>query len=55
LKDTNMKVYFAAEKLHMPEYKEYVKWVADVWRLNDKRNKRIAEETQQSVKHHNDV
>jgi len=43
LKDTSMKVYFATEELHTHEYKEYVKWVADVWRLNDEHNKRIAE------------
>ena len=44
-----MKVYFTAEELHTPEYREYVKWVAEVWRLNDERNKRIAEETRQSA------
>lgn len=39
-----MKVYFTADELHTPEYKEYVKWVGDVWRMNDERNKRIEKE-----------
>ncbi len=39
-----MKVYFTAEELHTPEYKEYVKWVGECWRLNDERNKRIEAE-----------
>jgi hypothetical protein len=36
-----MKIYFTAEQLHTPEYKEYVKWMSEVWRLNDERNKSI--------------
>lgn len=36
-----MKVYFTAEEMHTPEYREYVKWVSECWRLNDERNKRI--------------
>lgn len=44
------KVYFTAEELHTPEYKEYVEWVGECWRLNDERNKRIAEETRLSSK-----
>jgi hypothetical protein len=39
-----MKVYFTSEEMHTPEYKEYVKWVSDVWRMNDERNKRIEKE-----------
>jgi hypothetical protein len=39
-----MKVYFTAEELHTQEYKEYVKWVSECWRLNDERNKRIEKE-----------
>ena len=39
-----MKVYFTADELHTPEYKEYVKWVSDCWRLNDERNKRLEAE-----------
>lgn len=35
------KVYFTADEMHTPEYKEYVKWVGECWRLNDERNKRI--------------
>lgn len=50
LKDTDMKVCFTADELHTPEYKEYIKWVGECWRLNDERNKRIAEETRLSNK-----
>lgn len=39
-----MKVHFTADELHTPEYKEYVKWVAECWRMNDERNKRIEKE-----------
>ena len=39
-----MKVYFTADELHTTEYKEYVKWVAECWRMNDKRNKRLEKE-----------
>ena len=39
-----MKVYFTADELHTPEYKEYVKWVGECWRMNDERNKRIEKE-----------
>lgn len=39
-----MKVYFTAEELHTPEYAEYVKWVADVWRMNAERNERLEKE-----------
>lgn len=39
-----MKVYFTPEEMHSPEYREYVKWVGECWRLNDERNKRIKEE-----------
>ena len=38
------KVYFTADEMHTPEYKEYVKWVGECWRLNDERNKRIEKE-----------
>jgi hypothetical protein len=43
-KGTKMKVpaktYFATpEEMHTPEYTEYVKWMSEVWRLNDERNK----------------
>jgi hypothetical protein len=41
-----MKVYFTAEELHTPEYKEYVQWMSNVWKLNDERNKRIEAENQ---------
>ncbi len=41
-----MKVYFTAEEMHTLEYKEYVQWVSNVWRLNDERNKRIEAEKQ---------
>ncbi len=45
-----MKVYFAAEEMHTPEYSEYVKRVSECWRLNDERNKRIEfEKTRPSV------
>lgn len=47
-----MKVYFTPEEMHTPEYREYVEWVGKVWRLNDERNKRIAEETRQSTSKH---
>jgi hypothetical protein len=40
-KGFNMKVYFTAEEMHTPEYEEYVRWVSNVWRLNDERNKRL--------------
>jgi hypothetical protein len=34
------KTYFAMpEELHTPEYREYVKWVASVWKANDERNR----------------
>jgi hypothetical protein len=39
-----MKVYFTAEEMHTPEYREYVKWMSECWRLNDERNKRIEAE-----------
>lgn len=39
-----MKMYFTADELHTPEYKEYVKWVGDVWRMNDERNKQLEKE-----------
>lgn len=44
-----MKTYFTADELHTPEYAEYVKHTSEVWRLNDERNKRIAEETRLST------
>lgn len=34
-----MKMYFTAEELHTPEYREYVLWVASVWKLNAERNR----------------
>jgi hypothetical protein len=37
-KDTKMKIYFTAEEMHTPEYEEYVRWMSNVWRLNDERN-----------------
>jgi hypothetical protein len=40
-KDTKMKIYFTAEEMHTPEYAEYVKWMSEVWRLNDERNKSL--------------
>jgi hypothetical protein len=36
-----MKIYFTAEEMHTPEYAEYVKWMSNIWRLNDERNKRF--------------
>lgn len=39
-----MKVYFTTEEMHTPEYKEYVKWMSECWRMNDERNKRIEAE-----------
>lgn len=39
-----MKMYFTAEEMHTPEYREYVQWMSNVWRLNDERNKRIEAE-----------
>lgn len=39
-----MKVYFTADELHTPEYKEYVKWVGECWRLNAERNERLEKE-----------
>jgi hypothetical protein len=47
-KGTKMKVYFTAEEMHTPEYAEYVKWVSNVWRMNDERNKRIEAEKRAS-------
>ncbi len=38
-----MKVHFTAEELHTQEYKEYVRWVGECWRLNDERTKRLVE------------
>ena len=39
-----MKMYFTADELHTPEYKEYVKWMANIWKLNDERNARLEKE-----------
>lgn len=39
-----MKTYFTAEEMHTDEYREYVKWVSECWRLNDERNQRIEAE-----------
>lgn len=39
-----MKTYFTADDLHTPEYAEYVKWMANVWRLNAERNARLEKE-----------
>jgi hypothetical protein len=39
-----MKVQFTADELHTPEYKEYVKWISECWRMNDERNKRLEKE-----------
>ncbi len=39
-----MKMYFTADELHTPEYKEYVKWMSNVWKLNDERNIRLEKE-----------
>jgi hypothetical protein len=36
-----MKMYFTAEEMHTQEYAEYVKWMSEVWRLNDERNKSL--------------
>lgn len=47
-----MKVYFTAEEMHTLEFKEYVKWMSECWRLNDERNKRIVEEARQSNTKH---
>lgn len=41
-----MKTYFTAEEMHTPEYKEFVEWMSNVWKLNDERNKRIEAEKQ---------
>lgn len=46
-----MKMYFTADELHTPEYKEYVKWMANVWKLNDERNKRVEAEKQALIEH----
>lgn len=43
-KGTKMKVQFTPDELHTPEYKEYVKWVGDCWRMNDERNTRLEKE-----------
>jgi hypothetical protein len=35
------KIYFATpEELKTPEYVEYVKWLASVWKENSKRNEK---------------
>jgi hypothetical protein len=39
-----MKVYFTAEEMHTSEYRDYVKWVSEVCKLNDERNKQLAED-----------
>ena len=39
-----MKTYFTPDELHTPEYAEYVKWMANVWRLNAERNERLEKE-----------
>lgn len=44
-----MKMYFTAEELHTSEYKEYVVWMSNVWKLNDERNKRIEAEKQAAI------
>ena len=44
-----MKMYFTAEELHTSEYKEYVKWVGECWRLNDERNKLIEAEKKELI------
>jgi hypothetical protein len=49
-----MKVYFTAEEMHTPEYKEYVRWMSNVWRLNDERNKHI-EQRKQRMQELNDI
>lgn len=36
-----MKTIFTAEEMHTPEYGEYVKWMSNVWKMNDERNKMI--------------
>jgi hypothetical protein len=39
------KMHFSTpEELHTSEYNEYVKWMANIWLLNDRRNKRIEKE-----------
>ena len=38
--DTNMRIYFTTEEMHTPEYAGYVKWMSNIWRINDERNKR---------------
>ena len=39
-----MKMYFTAEEMHTDEYRKYVQWVSECWRLNDERNRRIEAE-----------
>lgn len=39
-----MKIQFTPEELHTPEYKEYVKWIGDCWRMNAERNVRLEKE-----------
>lgn len=39
-----MKVQFTVDELHTPEYKEYVKWISECWRMNDERNKQLEKE-----------
>jgi hypothetical protein len=36
-----MKVYFTAEEMHSQEYREYVEWMSNVWRMNDERNRAL--------------
>lgn len=36
-----MKMYFTAEEMHTDEYREYVQWVSECWRLNDERNRAL--------------
>jgi hypothetical protein len=36
-----MRIYFTADELHTDEYRAYIQWVADCWRLNDERNKKL--------------
>ena len=37
-----MKTVFTPEQRSTPEYAEHVRWMSNVWRLNDERNKRDA-------------
>ena len=45
-----MKIYFTPEEMHTPEYKKYIQWVADCWKLNDERNKQLESDKRATIK-----